>query len=139
MATGNYKFTLQQNSQCASLDLHIYNTLIIPIIFSSINKMIQLVQFITYLYYTCKIAKDISNAGVSNGYQSIMHKTAILLGAMIGLNDFLYVIQSIVNLDNRLVALLQVALFLLQQSVAMIIFLFEKKVRRLCREHYLKD
>ena len=138
LATGNYKITVLSNGQCESIDLHNSSTFIIPVIVITINKMIQLVQFITYLYYTYKLNKFVSNAGISNEYLSILHRTATALGAIVGLSHFAYIIQAILSLNFDTIAPALMGLVLVQQCIVAAIFMYTKKVRRLCREHLLK-
>ena len=100
--------------------------------------MIQLVQFITYLYYTHKLNKFVSNAGISNEYLSILHRTATALGAMVGLSHFTYIIQAILSLNFDTIAPALIDLVLIQQCIVAAILMFTKKMCRLCREHLLK-
>lgn len=139
VATGNYKGVLLPNGQCASIEIRIYGTLIIPTIFNGINKVAQLAQFITYLYYTYKLNKYVNNTGVSNEYLSLLHKTAVALGAMIGFNQFAYFTQAILNHDVEALISVSIGLFLAQQCIMVAILMFTRKVRRLCRERFSKE
>jgi len=133
MATGNYKISLKSNGQCESIDLYNSSTYTIPVLVITINKMIQLLQFITYLYYIYKLNKFVDDAGVSNEYLSILHKTATALGAIVGLSHFAYILQATLNLDFDTIAPALIGLVLIQQSIVAAILMFTKKVRQLCR------
>ena len=140
MGTGNYRKTLLPNGQCVIIQIHIYGTLIIPVINNAINKIAQVIQFIIYLNYTYKLNKYVTDAGVSNEYLSILHKTAIALGAMIGLNQIVFAIQLALNYDTGEVIIpTSIGLFLVQQCTFVAILMFTKKVRGLCRERFSKD
>jgi len=139
VATGNYKDTLLPNGQCVSIEIRIYGTLIISAIFNIINKVVQLVQFINYLYYTYKLNKFVHETGVSKEYLSLLHKTAVALGAMIGFNQLAYFIQTSLNHDIKALISVTIGLFLTQQCIIVVILLFTKKVQRLCRERFSKD
>ena len=136
VATRNYKNTLLPDGQCLSADIHIYDTLLIPVLFNGVNKVVHLVLFIAYLYYIYKMNSDISNVGVSKDHLSLLRKTATALGAVIGLTYFVYIIQNILNLNIGVVTPVIAVLFIVQQCIVAIIFAFSKKVRRLCRERY---
>ena len=138
--TGNYRKTLLPNGQCVSIQIHIYGTLIIPGIVNAINKIAQMMQFIIYLNYTYKLNKYVTDAGVSSESLSILHKTAIALGAMIGLSQIAFAIQTSLNYDTGEVIIpTSIGLFLVQQCTFVAILMFTKKVCGLCRERFLKD
>ena len=139
VATGNYKDTLLPNGQCVSIEIRIYGTLIIPTIFNGISKVAQIVQFIAYLYNTNKLNKYVNNTGVSNEYLSLLHKTAVALGAMIGFNQFAFFTQTILNHDIEALISVSIGLFLAQQCIMVAILMFTRKVRRLCRERFSKE
>ena len=139
VATGNYKDVLQLNGQCKSADIHGHSTIIVPLIFAAINKIIQLVQLIPYLYYTYKLKQDISDAGTHSNQLSLLHKIAAVLGVTIGLLFFLYVAQAIFNFDYNLMATVESGLSVIQQCIIVALLLFTKKVYRLCRGCLLTD
>ena len=130
VATGNYKDTLQQNGRCILFDVNAYSTLQIGIIFSVFNKIVQVVRFITYLYYTYKIKKDIGGARGSSDVNPYLHKLAVSMGAFIGLASFLYLLLTVLDPGTAIFPFTQ-ALFLMQQCVIVAIFLCSKKVCRL--------
>jgi len=139
VATGNYMDVLQPNGRCVSVDIRKYGTFIVAIIFLNINKIAQLVLFITYLYYTYKLSKDISDAGTFNNQQSLLHKLAVAMGAFIGLANSLFMLAVILNVNITMVTPFLTAIFLLQQCVVVTIFLCSKKVHRLYGECLSKD
>jgi len=138
VATGNYKDAILPNGQCVTFEGGTYSTLQITIFVNAIHKLVQLVRLITYLYYTYKLSKDISDAGISSDQQSNLHKVAIAMGAFIGLSYFLFTLTAIFDLATVAVPFAQ-ALFLLQQSAIMAIFLCSKKVRHLHGDCLSKD
>ena len=74
-----------------------------------------------------KLNKYVSNAGVSNEYLSILHKTATALGAMVGLNQFVYIIQTIVNLNYDTIAPVLIGRVLIQQCIVAAILVFTRR------------
>ena len=138
MATGNYKDTLQQNGQCVSFEVGAYSTIQVAIIVSTINKIAQLVRFIMYLYYTYKIRKDIGSGGVSSDVNPNLHKLAIAMGTFIGLSYCMFTLTAIFDLVTVVIPFTQ-AIFLMQLSAIVAIFLCSKKVRRLHRWCLSKD
>jgi len=137
VATGNHKDTLQQNGQCVLFDVNAYSTLQIGVIVSAMNKIAQVVQFITYLYYTYKIRKDIGGAGGPSDVNPYLHKLAVAMGAFIGLSYFLYALTAIFDLGTVIIPFTQ-GLFLMQQCVIVAIFLCSKKFCRLHGECFSK-
>ena len=111
MAKGNYKDTLLPNGLCVSVEIRISGTLIIPGLFNGINKMVQLVQFIIYLHHMHKVNKYVTDAGISKGQLSILHKIATAMGAMVGLTYFVSLIQTIMNFDVNTIAPVLVGFF----------------------------
>ena len=71
-----------------SVEIRISGTLIIPGLFNGINKMVQLVQFIIYLHHMHKVNKYVTDAGISKGQLSILHKIATCDGGNGWLNLF---------------------------------------------------
>jgi len=138
VATGNYKDAILPNGQCVTFEVGAYSTLQITVFVNGIHKLVQLMRLITYLYYTYKLSKDISDAGISSDRQSDLHKVAIAMGAFIGLSYFLFTLTAIFDLATVIVPFTQ-ALFLMQQSAIVAIFLCSKKVRRLHGDCLSKD
>jgi len=91
-------------------------TFLVPIIFLSINKIVQLVQLFTYLYYTYKLSKDVSDTSVSSDQQSLLHKLAIAMGAFTGLSYFLFMLAAMFDVSATVVTFTH-ALFAMQQSL----------------------
>ena len=131
VATRNYKSALQANSQCTVAEIRFYNTLVIPFTVNAINKTAQLMLFFMYLYYTYQLSKDISDAGVSNDQQSLLHKIASVMGAVIGLPHILHVFSTVFHLDPVWIFIAVAGCFLLQQCLIVVILLCSKKVRNL--------
>ena len=134
MATGNYKDTLLPNGQCGQVEVKSYGALAAVFTANGINKIAQLVLFVTYLYYSYKLYKDVSDAGISNDHLSLMHKIATAMGMLIGLHYFLAVSPAIFSLDITLVGPFIIGAFLIQQCTIIAILLCTKKVYNLCRD-----
>jgi len=137
-ATGNYKDVLHKDGRCVSFEVGAYSALQIGIIISTINKIAQLVQFITYLYYMYKIRKDIDGVDGSSEVNPYLHKLAAAMGVFIGLSYFLFTLTAIFDLAMVVIPFTQ-ALFLMQQSAVVAIFLCSKKVRHLHKECFSKN
>jgi len=138
VATGNYKDVLLLNGQCVSFDVNIYNTFQIAVMVDTIQKIIQLVRFITYLYYVYKLNKDINDAGISSNQQSHLHKLVVAMASFIGLSSLAFIFLTMLDLAMVVIPFTQ-ALFLIQQCVIAAIFLCSKKVHRLLRDCLFKD
>ena len=87
--------------------------------------------FVIYLYYTYKVSKDVSDAGVFKGQMSLLHKIAAAMGAMIGLHYFLFLFQAEFGVGSRE---LVVGTVLMQQCLVMALLMCTKKVRGLYRK-----
>ena len=138
VATGNYKDAVLPNGQCVTFEVGAYSTLQITFLVNGIHKIVQLVRLITYLYYTYKIIKEISNDGASSDLNPYLHKLAVAMGAFIGLAYFWFTLTAIFGLAMVVIPFTQ-ALFLMQQSAVMAIFLCSKKVHRLHGECFSKE
>jgi len=138
VATANYKDAILPNGQCVTFEVGTYGTLQITFFVNGIHKLVQLVHLITYIYYTYKLSKDIRDAGISSDQQSYLHKVAIAMGAFIGLAYFLFTLTALFDLATIIIPFTQ-ALFLMQQSAVVAIFLCSKKVRRLHGDCLSKD
>jgi len=110
------------------LDQQTYGTVVIPLAILGVNKIVQLVVFIIYLYYVYQLNKDISNPEILDRQQSHLRKIGAIMGAILGLGYCVHALNSIYNIDLVLFASLLTALFLIQQCMVMVILLQPKKM-----------
>ncbi|XP_065920561.1 uncharacterized protein [Dysidea avara] len=140
VVTGNGRNTILLSGHCAIPTFQTYDPLVFISAASFTNKIVQVVIFITYLYYKYKVTKlmIIHGTGVSGKLNRKLHKITIAVGATIGLSHFGYLLQLMVGVNIQ--PLLN-GMFLIQQCVIMACFLgtCTKKVQQLYREYYLKN
>ena len=127
LITGNGRYTLEPNGHCKFLYETDYSTFDIISINGAINKAIQIVMFITYLYYVYKI-----NVPQHSKHLFIL---AIAMGANIGISEFIWICSSIIGLRDIPIVSISGAIFLLlQQCVIMITYMCTPKTSRLCKK-----
>jgi len=95
IARDNINGIILPNGRCIYTNKHFHDTLQISIRFTSINKIIQGVSFISYLYYTYQLNKDISNPAILERQQSLLHA----MGAVVGFSYIMFAIVLTLNLD----------------------------------------
>jgi len=128
IARGNINGTILPIGHCIYNSKQTHNTLRIAIAVSGINKIIQLVLFITYLYYTYQLNKDISNPAILECQQSLFHKIGLAMGAVVGLSHIMIAIASTFKVDMLVFGLLVSGLTMVQQCTIIAIFLCSKKM-----------
>ena len=139
MVKDNYNSIILPNGHCIYTNRHQDDTCQIPIVIAGINKMAQLTLFIAYLCYIYQLNKDISNPVILERQQSLLHKIALAMGAVVGLSYMVYAVNVITRLDTVPYVALIASLFLVQQSVIIAIFLCSKKMRRKYRGCLAKE
>ena len=77
VAKGNINSIILPNGFCVYGDQHLNDILLFPIAVAGINKIAQLVLFITYLYYTYQLNKDITDRAMLDRQQFLLHKIAL--------------------------------------------------------------
>jgi len=127
------------NGRCIYIGRHVHDTLQILFTTITINKIIQLVLFITYLYYTYQLNKDISNPAILERQQSLLHKIGLAMGAVVGLSYIIFAIASTVQAGLLAFAFLSSLLTTAQQFTIIGIFLCSKKMRRKYKKCLSKD
>ena len=136
LRTGNGRYTLEPNGHCKFLHETTYNTFDIISINSAINKVPQIIMFITCLYYFYKINIQIQKPQ----YSKHLLILAITMGANLGISDFIWICSWMVGLRDTPIASISGAIFLLiQQCVIMITFMCTPKISRLCKELFYSN
>jgi len=81
--------TILLNGHC-NIDHHSYKALFLIAISVSINKLVQIIMFVVYLFYFYKF-KNICNVQISNvQYNWELFRIAIAMEATIGLSNFIW-------------------------------------------------
>jgi len=126
----NYSSIILPNGHCIYTNQHQDDTYQIPIAVSAINKFVQIVLFIAYLYYTNQLNKDISQPDLLKRQQSVLHKIALSMGAVLGVSYTIYAANVVIRIPLVPYIAISGSLFIVQQSVVATIFLCSKKMRR---------
>ena len=129
MARDNISGVILPNGHCIYIGKHIHDTLRISITVAGINKIIQLVLFITYLYYTYRLNKDISNPAILEHQQSLLHKIGLAVGAVVGLHYIMFAIFVTIEVEHLVFSLIASGIIITQQCTVFAIFLCSKKMR----------
>lgn len=139
LKTGNGKHTINHsNGYCNFFDDKAYDTLNISDINSVINKVIQIIMFVAYLYYFYKVNTQFEY--VNRKYSKHLFVIAISMGANIGLSEFIWLSTAAIELGDSQTASITGAIFLLiQQSVITVTFTCTPKMSRLCKELFSKN
>jgi len=130
IARDNINGIILPNGHCIYIGRNVHDTLQISVTASGINKMIQLVLFITYLYYTYQSNKDISNPTILERQQSLLHKIGLAMGAVVGLTYIIFAIVATIQVPALIFIVLVFCLAITQQCTVIVIFLCSKKMRR---------
>ena len=134
LITGSGKYLLLPDGRCSFLPSS-YEAIFIRNIFVFINKVIQIVMFITYLVYLYKVIVDIGNGEVSSQYNKALSKIAIGMGATIGLSFFIWILP--IDQKYSYITAISGAVFLfIQQCVIMSSYLCTKKMSELWKKCY---
>ena len=139
IARDNINGIILPNGRCIYTNRHFHDTLQISIGFTSINKIIQLVLFMSYLYYSYQLNKDISNPATLECQQSLLHKISLAMGAVVGLSYIMIAIVLTLNLNLVVYGILASYLFIAQQCTIVAIFLCSKKMCRKYEKCLSKD
>jgi len=113
--TGNQKHLLLSDGHCAFNDIEIYETLVAPYFYATLNKMLQIIFFIIYLYYFHKFNSE--NAILSDLNRRLnknLTRIAFAFGAAIGLSQVTWIVGNLTG--YRSYARLVGAFFLLMQQ-----------------------
>ena len=133
--TGNGKHTLLPNGHCIFVDEYSYTTLYISEIPTVINKVIQIIMFIAYIYYYIKFKKIVHQAQTSIQYDRELFKIAIAMGAALGLSYFAFIFLIFDSKILDILAIMSGATFLTaQQLVIMTTFVCTKKMSKLWKK-----
>ena len=128
VVTDSGRYTIQQDGYCVIPVDGTYKSIVLTIIIVLINKIVHVVAFIFYLYYTYKLKQD----NVKQELLRKLHRTAIAMGSTIGLSAFILILDVIFTLQ---VPELFIGVGLVEQ-LAIAVILTEKKTRLLCREYF---
>ena len=137
-STGNSKHLLLPDNHCALDYTEAYNTLIIAYSFAFLNKIFQILLFITYLYYFYKFTVISNNTVIPNINNSLVKKfskIALVFGVAIGLSFVSFILGEVTGyrIYGRLIGR---SLIVLQQCGVMSILLCTKRAFKLCRNKF---
>jgi len=130
MANNNISGVISPNGHCIYIAKHLHDTLWIPVAAIGINKATHLVLFITYLYYTYQINKDVTNPAILESQQSFQYKISLAMGAVVGLTYILYVFVATIEMSALIFYSISFFLSMAQQCPIIAIFLCSKRMRR---------
>ena len=138
LRTGSGKDTLEPlNGYCHFFGDNAYD-FDIMYISNGINKVVQIIMLMAYLYYFYKINTQIEQ--IDRQYNIHLFIIAFTMGANIGLSEFIWISTTILGLNNSPIPSIIGAIFLLiQQCVIMITFMCTPKVSQLCKELFSKN
>ena len=126
--TGNSRFTLLPNGHCNFIDQYSYNTLFLSDTFIAINKLVQIMMFVSYLVYFYKFCVNIGDTQILNvRYNRELLKIAIAMGATIGLSFFIWMFLIFYPDYSYIISISGTVLLLIQQVMIMSIFLCTKR------------
>jgi len=106
-------------------------------IFTNVQKSAQVILFFIYLYYKHQLNKDVQSSTILRSQEKMLNKIAIAMGASVGISHLLYVLYVIFNWSTAYQ--LAFLLFIIQQGVIMSSFLYNKKMKALCKERFLQN
>jgi len=99
IAGDNINGIIRPNGHCIYIGKRVYDTVWISITAAGINKVIQLVLFITYLYYSYLLNNNISNPIILGRRQSLLHKIGLAMGSVVGLSYIMFAIAVTIKVD----------------------------------------
>ena len=127
LATGNWRDTMLANGRCIHPNQTIYGTMPVMFAISSINKALQIVAFIIYLFYYYKIRNDDETTIDRKTHQKLF-KITIAMGATIGISQLFIGFNKISGANSVLVELIGAILLLAQQCIIVVSFRWIKNV-----------
>ena len=138
--TGNGKYTLLPNGHCAFVNQYSYTTLFLAEIPTAMNKLMQITMFIAYVVYFVKFNLKIRNNRTSIRYNRELFKTAVVMGATIGLSYFVFIFLVFDSeFVDAIVGISGAFLLVIQQCVIMMSFLCTEKMSGLCKKLFSSD
>jgi len=117
---------------CNYFGTNFYDTWSIRDIFLVMNKVARIIILITYLYYFYKCR--------NSHYNKHLLPIAITMGANIGVSHFLLLYGRFGSeADRNLTVIVGTILNLIQEYVIMFSFMCTPKMKKLCKEYYLRN
>ena len=135
LVTGNWRDTILANGQCVHLNQTIYGTMPFMFAISSINKALQIIMFIIYLYYYFKVRNIIGNETIIESKTSQkLFKVAVAMGATIGISQLFFAFNRISGANLMVVEHTGVILLFVQQCIIVMSFGWIKNVyKSICK------
>ena len=126
LATGNWRDTMLANGRCIHINQTTYGTMPLMFAISTINKVVQIVMFITYLYYYYKMW---NNAYIKNQETNQkLFKIGIAMGATIGLSVLFLTFNKISGANLELVEWIAGILVFVQHCIIATSFRWIKNI-----------
>lgn len=120
IVTGNWRDTIQANGQCTHLNQPYYDTSFMFAIIT-INKLIQIMMFVVYLFYCYKLRDTYRNGTASDKQTSQrLFKIAVTMGATVGASQLIFAFNKISG--SNLVPTERIATMLLVVQQCIIVF-----------------
>ena len=139
MANDNISGIILPNGHCIYIGKHLHDTLRIPVAAIGISKTVQLMLFITYLYYTYQINKDVTNPAILDSQKFLQYKIGLAMGAVVGLTFILYFFVATIEINVVIINLIGFCLSMAQQCSIIAILLCSKEMRHKYRKCLTKD
>ena len=133
------KYTILENGHCSFVNTSSYNTLFLTIFIITINKFLQLMMFIAYLFYLYKFNLNVRAAQVTLRYSRLLFRIAIAMGAAVGLSFFIFTLVVFIPEYSDITFISGAVIELIQQIVIMTTFMCTKKVYTLCKGCFSMD
>ena len=138
--TATFQHVILPNGHCNYFGQMEYATIGIAHAYSALSKIIQiilLVVYFVYYYQLNKMLKMVRSLAVNGDHQQnqLFFKLAITMAAAIGISQFLFAYNRLIN-PLAIVGIVGTILLLIQQSVFIFLFTSSKKVSQLCKERF---
>ena len=106
-------------------------------------KTVQIIAFVVYLYYSCKLREDIRIHDVGRlsklkSQQRQLNTISIAMGATIGISQLIFWLFIIFDLPATILGI-SLILFFIQQCVIMTRLICNKKVKGLRKKYFSKE
>ena len=132
--TDNGRNALSSNGRCNLIDQYAYNSLFLKEVIVITNKFAQIIMFLAYLVYFCKLKADFRDAPNSAQYNRKFFRIAAAMGATVGVSHFIWIPVALFGQDySFLVDISGAILLLIQQVAIMSSFMCTTRISELCK------
>ena len=124
LVTGNWRDTMLANGRCVHLNQITYGTMPFMFAISSINKALQIIMFVIYLFYYYKVRHINDNGTIidTRKRKQKLFKIAVAMGATIGISQLFIAFNKISGGNFAMVEHIGIILLLVQQCIIVVSF-----------------